>query len=137
MGAGRDTAPNGTAALCLQGQGVPCSDPKSGQGKGVNCWGQTLQHGILTPPNPSAPSLHPNGMGVTGMGDRERTGTRMHRSHLLETTRRGAALRSSPVSRGICTRRQDRCNRWWLSEQLCRLPHPLALNVSFEFSCYF
>lgn len=54
---------------------------------------------------------------------------------LLGVVRGG--LGSSLVSRGICTRRQDRCNCWWLSEQLCRLPRPFALNVSFEFSCYF
>ncbi|XP_062450045.1 proline-rich protein 12-like [Rhea pennata] len=74
----------------------------------------------------------PEGLGAPRRG----SGPVCIASRLLETVQRGG-LHSSPVSRGICTRRQDRCNCCWLSEQLCRLPHPLALNVSFEFSCYF
>lgn len=88
----------------------------------------------------SIPSMHPIGISGAGCG----TGWTLHSpdedgeqaASLLEAEQSGG-LGSSPVSRGICTRRQDRCNCWWLSEQLCRLPRPLALNVSFEFSCYF
>jgi len=97
-----------------------------------------FQRGPIAPETPAAPSpgsAHPGAIGGDGSGTGwalrtpDKDGDRS--PSLLEATRRGG-LGCSPVSRGICTRRQDRCDCRRLSEQLRSLPRPLALNVSFE-----
>lgn len=167
MGAGRDTAPGFTMALCLAcvGQaGLSCVflDQQAARKESelqihaghpsftanwdeLVSWGHagsSLPAGIYCNWKGVRPilSVHPIRTSGAGFG----AGWALHtlaqageRAALLLEAEQSGGLGSSPVSRGICTRRQDRCNCWWLSEQLCRLPHPLALNVSFEFSCYF